>query len=327
MEWATREGLPCAVLPSPRRGRLGVLNEARCIARAARRVDAAILHANSPSSYRAASLTGLFGRVRRVCHLHLPAVPGELAWCFRFGPEAVVTCYSKLADEVRDELSRIRPSARLVAIPNAVDTDAFDPSPAPGDASFRFGADHVVLIIGHLSEVKGYSTFLRAAAAIRARVPSVAFVSIGGETIDVGARHRYEALAASLGLGASMHFLGWRPEVASIIRASDVVVLPSTLEGLPLSVVEAMSCARAVIATPVNGTPEAVVDGVNGLLVPPEDVEALSAAMVSILEAPDRAAEMGREGRRRALDQFSLRAQVRQVQALYTDLLNARATA
>ncbi len=82
-----------------------------------------------------------------------------------------------------------------------------------------------------------------------------------------------------------------------------------------------MSCARPVIATAVNGTPEAVIDGVTGLLVAPDDVEGLSSAILTLVNDPDRAARMGEEGRRVAVDRFSLRAYLRGIEALYDELL------
>ncbi len=318
-EWADANNVSYHVLPSIGEGRLGLLRQAYAIRGALRAARASLVHAISPISYRAVGLAGLFTSVRRICHIQLPPGSGQLEWCFRFGPEAVITCYQAQADEVRNDLARVSPRARLVAIPNSVDVEGF--SPGAPDPAFRFGADRVVLITGHLSEVKGYSTFLRAAAALRDRVGRVAFISLGGETLEPGAQTRYEAMARELGISDSVHFLGWRSDVAAVLRSADIVVLPSKLEGLPLSVLEAMSCARPVIATAVNGTPEAVIDGVTGLLVAPDDVEGLSSAILTLVNDPDRAARMGEEGRRVAVDRFSLRAYLRGIEALYDELL------
>lgn len=320
VDWALETGLTCHLGQVGGGSRLDFLGEAWALVRLMRALQARIVHAISPACYRAAGLAGRLTRAARVCHLQFPPDPGQLAWCFRFGPDAVVTCYDGQADEVRSELGRIRPHARLVAIANSVDTDAF--TPAPPDPTFRFGASHVVLIIGHLSELKGYTTFLRAAASVRDRIKGVAFVALGGETIEPGARARYETLARDLGIGSAVHFLGWRPEVASVIRAADVVVLPSQVEGLPLSVLEAMACARPTVASRVNGTPEAVADGVTGLLIPPDDSGALGGAILDLLSNPERARQMGEEGRRRVVDRFSLRKYVQRTEALYSDLLN-----
>src|SRR5205823_5255694 len=82
-------------------------------------------------------------------------------------------------------------------------------------------------------------------------------------------------------------FLGFRSDVADVLRAADIVVLPSLDEGLPLAVLEAMACAKPVVATPVGGVPEAVVDEVTGILVPPSDSESLAAAMLRLLQDRD----------------------------------------
>jgi glycosyltransferase involved in cell wall biosynthesis len=179
----------------------------------------------------------------------------------------------------------------------------------------------MVLIVGHLSEVKGYPTFLRAAVRVASAIEGCAFVALGGETVSGGYRAYLEGLAGELGIRERVHFLGWRQEVVEVLQAADVVVLPSLAEGMPLAVLEAMACARPVVATAVNGTPEAVVDNVTGFLIPPNDVDALAASIIRLLDAPELAANMGTAGRQRVERHFSLDQSLASVQALYDELL------
>ena len=128
-------------------------------------------------------------------------------------------------------------------------------------------------------------------------------------------------MAVDLGLADRVRFLGWRPDVADVLQAADVVTLPSRAEGLPLAVLEAMACARPVVATPVGGVPDAVVDEVTGLLIPPDDRHRLAAAILRLLRDRDTAGRMGAAGRRRVEESFSLEGFASGVEAVYRDLL------
>ena len=121
-----------------------------------------------------------------------------------------------------------------------------------------------------------------------------------------------------------MRFLGWRRRVGDVLAAADVVVLPSLTEGLPLAVLEAMACARPVVATSINGTREAVVDNVTGFLVAPNDDEATAEAMLRLIDDKALARDMGVNGRQRVERHYNLASFVESVEALYDDLLARR---
>ena len=146
--------------------------------------------------------------------------------------------------------------------------------------------------------------------------PECVFLALGGETTGVGPLARYQQLAADLGIGDRVHFLGFRSDVADVLRAADLVVLPSLDEGLPLAVLEAMACAKPVVATPVGGVPEAVIDEVTGLLVPPNEPQRLASAVLRILNDRHLAQRMGNAARARVQAQFSVPRLVTAVEAL-----------
>lgn len=321
--WAAEQRIPChAVADGDWAGRAGLLRRAAQLSFTLAARGVRVVHAMAPGCYRAAGLFGAWLGAVRICHLGFPPEPGELQWSFKFGPESVVACYEGQAREVADRVRRARPACHLTAIPNGVDTRVFAPAPpSTRDIAWRFGARHVVLIVGHLSKVKGYPTFLRAAARTAAVLDDCAFVALGGETIQPGYGAYLQHLADGLGIRSRVHFLGWQRDVVDVIRAADLVVLPSLAEGLPIAILEAMACGKPVVATPVNGVPEAVQDGVTGLLVPPSDVDALSAAMLRLLKDPERARQMGEQGRRVAESRFSVGRFVSSVETLYDDLL------
>jgi len=127
---------------------------------------------------------------------------------------------------------------------------------------------------------------------------------------------------AALGLQGRVRFLGIRADVADILRASDMFVLSSRVEGNLMSVMEAMAAGLPVVSTAVGGVPELVREGVTGLLVPSEDAEALAQAMQALVDDPVRRQAMGAAARQYAMAHFDIRHTVRGYEQLYESLLN-----
>lgn len=210
-------------------------------------------------------------------------------------------------------------SARVVTIPNAVDT----PPPEFVDAhearrELRLDPDRpLVAVIGRLSPEKGHADFLRSLALVARAVTGVQAIIVG----DGQEETRLRMLADTLRLGDSVRFLGYRRDMSLVYRALDLLVLPSLSEGLPNVVLEAMAHGRAVVATRVGGVPEAVDDGVTGVLVPPGDVAALAGGVVRLLGHPELRESMGRAARTRVERCFSVGARAERVLSLYAELL------
>ncbi|HQI49230.1 MAG TPA: glycosyltransferase, partial [bacterium] len=127
--------------------------------------------------------------------------------------------------------------------------------------------------------------------------------------------------AQQLGIAQAVDFLGSRSDVQDLLATFDVFILPSLWEGFPNVLLEAMASGLPVIATAVEGTVEMVVDGETGRLVPKEDAAALTAAMLELAGAPELRERMGREGRKRVEEHFSLAKQVREFEALFDRFL------
>ncbi len=285
-----------------------------------------LVHAAAPMCYRALGVAAGLARVPRICHLGFPPEEGELQRGFVAGPEAVIGCYEQQATEQAALIHRIRPDCRVIGIPNGIDVERFRPTgPADEDClRWRFGARQVVAILGHVSEVKGYPAFIDAAALINQALPDTAFVAIGGETTQQGFRNEVLSHAARLGIQDRLHLIGFQDQVAPILRAVDVVTLPSLAEGFPLAALEAMACGKPVVASDVGGVPEAIVDGQHGLLIPPASPRMLADAVLGLLTNPDRAQALGAAARRRVQDHFTVEKFAARVQELYGSLLHER---
>jgi glycosyltransferase involved in cell wall biosynthesis len=174
----------------------------------------------------------------------------------------------------------------------------------------------VVTTVCRLTEQKGIPHLLRAAKALLPEFPEAVFVVIG----DGPLKTRLEALAASLGLPSSLRFLGARDDVWDLLQASDLLVMPSLWEGLPVALLEACACGVPAVASGVGGIPEVVEHGVNGLLVPPGDEAALASAIASMLSSRERRLRMGREARRKVEERYSTDRIGRAIAGLYRDL-------
>ncbi len=170
--------------------------------------------------------------------------------------------------------------------------------------------------------VKGHEVFLDAAPLILERLPDARLFVVGDELIGNGDyRRRLEARAAALGVSRSLHFTGYRSDIASVLAGLDVVVNPSIEESACYTMVEALLMAKGVVASNVGGLPDTVQHGKTGLLVPPADPCALAAAVTELLADPCRRHEMGGRGRDHCLRQFDINATVASVEAVYLQAL------
>lgn len=169
---------------------------------------------------------------------------------------------------------------------------------------------------------KALGVLVRAAARLVEDVPD-ARVLILGEGPERG---RLEALIGELGVGSTVTLLGaWSSEeVADFVEALDVGVLSSHFEGMPLAVMELMAAGKPVVATAVGGVPDLVGDGVQGVLVPPGDPDALAGALGALLRDPERRAAMGAAGRERQRREFDFGRMVRRLEQRYEELLAGR---
>lgn len=159
-------------------------------------------------------------------------------------------------------------------------------------------------LVARLLKDKGVVEFVDAARKVRQSHPEARFVLVGG--LDNNPQSVSEAQLASWQAEGTIEWKG-HTAVEPHLRRASVFVLPSYREGVPLSTQEAMAMGRAIITTDVPGCRETVVDGVNGLIVPARDADALANAMQQLLEQPHRLTAMGWESRRMAEEQFDVR--------------------
>jgi glycosyltransferase involved in cell wall biosynthesis len=171
----------------------------------------------------------------------------------------------------------------------------------------------IVGAAGRLEQQKGFDVLLRAFRDVE----SATLVIVG----DGSERERLQALARGLGIEQRVIWQGWSENARSYLPSFDLFVLPSRFEGFPLVVLEAHLAETAVVATNVGSVPDAVVHGETGLLVPPADADALTAAMRHLLVDVDLRRRLARRGRLLVLERFTADHMARAFRELYDEVL------
>jgi glycogen(starch) synthase len=293
----------------------GMLILRQRLGRLLRELDPDVIHFNG----MAASLLFVLplvsaGRAAVLVQLHQRLFPSEelrdsLAVRVLCRADWVVSVSAAALAQARAAVPEIE--ARSSILRNAVHAPDLIPSPL----SFT---PPRLLCLGRLTPQKGFDLALRAVAVLTRRFPDVRVVIAG----DGDERAPLEALAESLGIDDRCEWRGWvRPgDVAGVIDEAAIVVLSSRYEGLPLVAIEAAWMARPVVATRVGGMAEVVRHQETGLLVEPENVDELAAALARLLERPEDARRMGTAARRRVESEFAWEECVAAYDALYRQL-------
>jgi glycosyltransferase involved in cell wall biosynthesis len=222
---------------------------------------------------------------------------------------------TRYARELRVPLRKLSVVRNGIRVPPTART----PNLALRSELVRGRPDYVVLTPARLHQQKGHLYLLQAAA----QVHDATFVLAGEGPL----RAELEGLARKLGVAERCVFLGNRTDVADLLGAADLMVLPSLFEGLPVSVLEAMAAQLPVVATAIGGTDEAVAHELTGLLVPPGDPAALASAIRRIRADPAFAHRLAAAGRARVEREFSSVVVARQMMMIYDEVAGDGGTA
>ncbi|WP_163560678.1 glycosyltransferase family 4 protein [Halomonas sp. NO4] len=221
------------------------------------------------------------------------------------------------------------PADKVVVLPNGVDLEKYRPMGADDKPSLRsrlgLPRDRVlVTMVGRLWEQKNPACLVDAYCGLwEGGDPGTDLVLVGdGELQPV-----LETQVAQVGLAEHVHFLGWRTDTPELLRASDLFVLPSRWEGMPLAILEAMATGLAVVVSDIPGNRHLVSQDENGVLFPAGDHEALGKTLARLVAEQDNRLALGEAARRHVETHHDIRTRIRQLEALYHQVLQPQVIA
>ena len=296
------------------------------VGRSLQRAGAGLVHVHGVLYYGMLRWGLKLSGLKRVVHVHIEEHPKGLRWAFCSPPELIITCARFLIDHVRVALPPERQDGqRIVAVPNAVDTDRFHPR-NKAQAKNAVGAPRIplVLMLANLAPHKGQEVAVRTVALLKQRGIDLACWLAGVERGDEGAfTARLRSLIEELAVTDRVRILGQRSDAPELLRAADYFLLPSTHEGLPLSVLEAQASKVPVLAAPTAGIPEVVRDGETGFLIAADDAVGYADRLQTLLACPELSLRVAEAAHAQIVAGYNWPAYCRRIQELYQEVLNS----
>jgi glycosyltransferase involved in cell wall biosynthesis len=205
------------------------------------------------------------------------------------------------------------PEGKVEIVGNGVDLQAFDGIPPALVSSLAADGGPIVGLIGRLSVEKGIDLLVRAAAIVLRSFPSAHFVVVG----DGPERAQLQSLIDEQQISRQFTLIGRRNDMAAIYASLTILVSASRIEGLPIALLEGMASRLPIVATSVGAVPKIVRDGITGLLVPPEDPQALASGIMTLLADGEQRQRLGTGARQLVEDEYSARRMAIDYKMLY----------
>jgi len=183
-------------------------------------------------------------------------------------------------------------------------------------------SNFIITMIGNLSENKGQKIFIQMAKRLLETLSSVSFLIIGEDrNPDKQYEKELKSYVESLRISENIKFIDFVYDVFEYLAISDVIVLPSAKEGLPLVILEAMACTKTVVATNVNGIPEAIIREKTGILVDSRDADVFAKEVLRIFLNGNLRFRIGREARKYVEEKFNIKRYIKELEQIYWEVL------
>jgi glycosyltransferase involved in cell wall biosynthesis len=256
----------------------------------------------------------------RTRHLALPITS---KFTYSVLPHKIVTVSERVRQYWINE-EGISPE-KIEAIPTGVNLERFNPAITKDGLRSELGLRDSTPLVGMIAifrRKKGHNILLEAVPDILKAVPEVMFVLAGNGPNQ----EEIKTMASNMGIDKHKVFLVLRTEIPDVLKSIDIFVLPTLQEALGTSILEAMAMEKPVVTSNIDGVPEIVKDGVNGILVTPGDPVSLAQAVISLLRDREKARVMGLEGRKLTESGYTVDRMVEGMHRLYLTLLNQKNT-
>ncbi len=282
-------------------------SKAGVIARIAARMAGVPVIIYSPHAFFFAGQTNLLKK-------HLFLFLEKIAGCFC---DLIITDSLSERDlAVKEKIGR---QEKIIALNNSIDINDYsfplDKDKKIASLEIKRGSQ-VVTMVSRLVAQKSPFDFIKMAKTVLEKFPDAVFLIVG----DGPLKKECENLIKRMDITKEITVLGWRDDVKEILKISDVSVLCSRWEGLPFSLLESMALEIPVVATASTGSVDVICDGINGILVPKGDPEAIARAVMKILENKEFAENLGKNGKKTVEKDFSLSAMIQSLESIYLDL-------
>jgi glycosyltransferase involved in cell wall biosynthesis len=293
------------------------------LAKAIRKSGADVVHAHLEMAITLGVPAARLAGRKAICtfhHVHRP-LPGRAAWREKLAVEMASRSFRTIFVSEASRISFAEKYRKNGVIPpnwvvvhNGVDLAHFSPGPGVMPPEFGVAGRPVVTVLAAHRDFKGITHAVEAWPLVRASRPDARLLLVGSGNETESLRRQ----VAVGGLTEDVIFAGARSDVVDILRASDVVLLPSIYgENLPTALIEAAGCAKPVVASRIGGIPDIVDDGRTGLLTPPGDAAAIARALLTLLDEPVRRKAIGEAARVHVEEHFDAMKWARQLRMLY----------
>jgi glycosyltransferase involved in cell wall biosynthesis len=253
-----------------------------------------------------------FMKIPLICHVHFPYDDSFIDWVFkgRTSPAVFIFCSEELKEHLYTKLVKYAPNAAYRVIHNGVDTGFFINKKIKNE-KLKIG------IVANLQERKGHLDFIEMARILVKKGLMAEFHVIGGDILESPRQPLLIERVNTFDLAPFFTFHGQVKNVLPLLQSLDVLVCASHEEAFPISILEAMSVGLPIVATNVNGIPEAIEHNASGLLVEPFAPEQLASAVARLMRNPDEMKRIGGNARERVVRHFSKDAFIQKLRNIY----------
>jgi glycosyltransferase involved in cell wall biosynthesis len=286
----------------------------------------ALVHANDVHSAQYSVLAARLARVPSIIHIRNIGLEDWLGWknklIFKFATKTIA-----ISKETKTSLHNVGISPnKIELIPNAVDLDKFNEDVSGKPFREELGVSDTQILIGVVGRIaphKGQDIFIESITDILNSFSNSKFVIVGEDTTrnDNFMNHLQE-LITQFKLEKKVYFSGFKPDIPQVMKALDILVVPSLNEAFGRVVIEAMAMKTPVIATIVGGIPDIIEDGINGFLISPNNPTTLSEAVVKLLSNNNLHDRISQHGKKTVEKDYSVSTHIKKIQTLYRSVIH-----